>query len=112
MQSVPDPGRLPVAQPSPAGHAAAAAQFQRQHAPGDAALEHEQDAGQRGTGWHPGPAAFRIGRWIRWQEWRDHSPQLATHKWFGHVARTASRFGPQAVMKRALSTVTQLSRYS
>jgi hypothetical protein len=41
------PGGLPVAKPSPAGHAAAAAHLQRQVLPRDAGLEDEEDAGQR-----------------------------------------------------------------
>jgi len=44
---LPDPGGLPVAEPSPAGHAAAAAHLQRQELPRDAGLEDEEDAGQR-----------------------------------------------------------------
>jgi len=42
-----DPGGLPVAKPSPAGHAAAAAHLQRQVLPRDASLEDEEDANQR-----------------------------------------------------------------
>ena len=47
MELLPDPGGLPVAKPSPAGHAAAAAHLQRQVLPRDASLEDEEDAGQR-----------------------------------------------------------------
>src|SRR5215217_2161097 len=47
VERPPDAGPLPVAQPPPATHPAAAAHLPRQHLPGDAALEHEQDAGQR-----------------------------------------------------------------
>ena len=50
VQRVPDPRLLPVAQASPAGHAGAAAQLRWQHLPGDAALEHEDDAGQARRG--------------------------------------------------------------
>ena len=44
MELPPDPGGLPVAKPSPAGHAAAAAHLQRQVLPRDAGLEDEEDA--------------------------------------------------------------------
>ena len=47
VELLPDPGGLPVAKPSPAGHAAAAAHLQRQVLPRDASLEDEEDAGQR-----------------------------------------------------------------
>ena len=43
---VPGAVGLPVAQPPPAGHAAAAAHLAGQVLPGDAGLEHEEDAGQ------------------------------------------------------------------
>jgi hypothetical protein len=46
VERLPNPGGLPVAQPSPAGHAAAAAHLLGQILPGEAGLEHEQDAGQ------------------------------------------------------------------
>ena len=45
MQLLPHPGLLPGTQPPPAGHAAAL--LLRQHLPGDAAPQQEQDAGQR-----------------------------------------------------------------
>ena len=47
VELLPDPGGLPVAKPSPAGHAAAAAHLQRQVLPRDASLEDEEDAGRR-----------------------------------------------------------------
>ena len=48
MQGRPDAGLRPVAQPPPAGDAGAADQAGGQLVPGDAGLEHEHDAGQRG----------------------------------------------------------------
>ena len=44
MELLPDPGGLPVAKPSPTGHAAAAAHLQRQVLHRDASLEDEEDA--------------------------------------------------------------------
>ena len=41
-----DPGGLPVAKPSPAGHAAAAAHLQRQVLPRDASHEAEEEPGK------------------------------------------------------------------
>ena len=45
----PHPGCVPVSQSAPAGHARTTIHFLRQHLPGDAALEHEEDAGQDGA---------------------------------------------------------------
>ena len=44
MKKVPDAGDLPVSQPSPAGHAAAVAQFLRQILPRDASAQDIDDA--------------------------------------------------------------------
>ena len=44
MQTVPHTGGLPVTKSSPAGHAAAKAQFLGQVLPGRARAQHEQDA--------------------------------------------------------------------
>lgn len=43
MQTMPDPGGLPVAQPAPAGHAAAVAQFLGQLLPRDAGAQDIDD---------------------------------------------------------------------
>jgi hypothetical protein len=48
VQRRPDAGLGPVAQPPPAGHPAAPDQCGGQLVPGDAGLEHEDDAGERG----------------------------------------------------------------
>lgn len=47
MDLLPHAGLFPVAQPSPAGHAAPAAHFLGQHFPRDTGHEHEQNPGQR-----------------------------------------------------------------
>lgn len=45
MNLLPHAGLLPVAQPTPAGHAATAAHLLREILPGDTGLEYEQDTG-------------------------------------------------------------------
>src|SRR5262249_37174864 len=66
---LPHAGPIPVAQPAPTGHATAAAHLLRQKFPGEAALEDEEDAGQRlavgegraaalGTRWPLGDQGF------------------------------------------------------
>src|SRR4051794_25461595 len=62
VERPPDAGLLPVAQSAPAGHAGAAAHLLREHLPGDAALQHEQDAGQGGAVLDRRPAALRAWR--------------------------------------------------
>ena len=46
MQAFPDAGPLPADQPPPAGRPSAAAHLARQHVPGHAAAQHEQDPRQ------------------------------------------------------------------
>jgi len=67
VERLPDARLLPVAQPPPAGHAGAAAHLLRQHLPRDAALEHEEDAGQRGPGVDRRTTALRAWRMGRKQ---------------------------------------------
>jgi len=47
VQRTPHPGLMPVAQPAPAGHARAEAEFLGQELPWDRGVEHEQDPAQR-----------------------------------------------------------------
>lgn len=71
MDRRPHPGRLPVAQPVPAGHARAAAKFLRQPLPRNAGLEHEDDAGQAGAIGQARPPALRLERLRRQQRFDD-----------------------------------------
>ena len=58
---VPGAVGLPIPQPSPAGHPAAAVHLVRQVLPGEAGLEDEEDAGQRGAVGDGGLAALGAG---------------------------------------------------
>src|SRR3954468_2590362 len=62
MEPVPDAGLVPIAQAGPAGHARAATQSLGQHLPGNATLQHEDDAGQGRAIRHAGSAALGLGR--------------------------------------------------
>ena len=75
MQPAPDAGRVPVAQPTPAGHATAALHLLGQPFPGNAGAEHEDDPGQCIPVRDPGPAAVRVRRRRR-EQGLDHRPQL------------------------------------
>ena len=79
-----DASRLPVTQPSPAGHAAATAQFLGQDFPWDAALEHEDDPRQAGAIRDTRTATLGPG-WLRWQQRFDAFPERVRHEWFGHA---------------------------
>jgi hypothetical protein len=58
VDEIPHTGQLPVAQASPARHPRAAAQFLRQHLPGDAAAEDKENAGQACAIREARPSAF------------------------------------------------------
>src|SRR5438128_4193088 len=80
------PPALPVPQPPPARHARAAAHLLREHLPGDATLEDEDDAGQAGPvidGW---PAALTGPGAVARQQRLDDLPQLIRHKRASHGA--------------------------
>src|SRR3712207_4097613 len=83
MESVPDPGLLPIAQAPPARHAAAAAQLLGKHLPGDAGLEHEDDARQGGTVGNTRTATLGLGR-FGWKEGSDDGPQVVADQGFAH----------------------------
>lgn len=103
MEPFPDPGRLPVAQPSPARHPGAAAHLLRQHLPRDAALEHKQDAGQRRPVRDRWPAAFRL--WpLRRQQRFDQGPQFIGYERLGHAAQNSPPVPPFPVSLGALSS--------
>ena len=63
MQGLPDPSLLPVAQPPPAGHAAATAQLTgREQPPGHPGTQDVDDAAQDRPVLDPGPAALGMRR--------------------------------------------------
>ena len=86
MEPGPDAGLVPIAQAAPAGHPRAATQFLGQHLPGDATLQHEDDAGQGRAIRHAGSAALGLGRLGR-QQRGDDRPQVVADKGFGHPPR-------------------------
>src|SRR6188472_52304 len=56
MQPTPDPGLVPLGQPTPAGHARTESQLLRQKLPLDTGVQHEQDPAQHLPVGHPRPA--------------------------------------------------------
>jgi len=99
MQGVPHPGRLPVPQAPPAGHATATAHLGRQHLPGDAGLEHKDDPGQGGAVGDAWSATLGLGCLSR-QQRGDESPQFVADKRLAHGARVPCH---DQVLKGALS---------
>lgn len=73
MQAIPYTGALPIAEPTPTGHPAAAAQFLGQHFPRDATFEDTDDARKRGSIGQARPPAFGLG-WLWRQERFDDRP--------------------------------------
>ena len=93
---------LPVAQPSPASHARAATPLLRQHLPGDAALQHKDDAAQRRPVRDRRPTALRL-RPLRRQQRFDQGPQFIAYKGLGHAAQNSPHLPPFPALLGALS---------
>ena len=81
VQLLPDAGRLPVAQPAPAGRAAAAAQLLGQQPPRAAGPEDEDDAGEGGAVRDAGAAALGLRRLLG-QERFDGLPEVVGDEGF------------------------------
>jgi hypothetical protein len=89
MNQIPDAFLLPVAQTPPTGHARPAAQFLRQHSPGNPAAQNKEDAGEACTIRDSRPATVRSRRWNR-QKRCDKIPQRVGQQHGGHKPRTLS----------------------
>jgi hypothetical protein len=59
VDQIPHPRLLPVAQATPARHPRPASEFRREHLPGNAAAEDEDDAGETRTVRNARPSALR-----------------------------------------------------
>ena len=99
MQRPPDAGRLPVAQPAPAGGATAAAQLLRQQAPGGPGSEHEDDAAQGSTIRDARAAALGLGSFSR-QQGSDGLPEIIGHAGLAHDEGRLCQ--PPEVLKHAV----------
>src|SRR5207249_1972618 len=75
---------LPVAQPPPACHAGAAAHPFRQHPPGNATLEHEDNTCEASPVCQARSATLRL-RQKHWQKRFDQTPQRIRNKHVSHV---------------------------
>lgn len=93
MEAVPDASVLPLAQPTPAGHAAAAAEVLRQILPRESSLEHEEDAGEGRAIGDAGTTPFGFGK-FRWQQRCDDFPERVADQRFSHVLPTLSSIKP------------------
>jgi hypothetical protein len=79
VQLLPQPGRLPVSQPPPARHTRAASHLTRQHLPGNARAEHEENAGERGAVQNARPPTTRFRR-LRGKQGLDDGPEIIGNK--------------------------------
>jgi hypothetical protein len=102
VEPLEDPDRLPIAQPSPAGHAGAAAHGLGQARPGDAGAEHEDDALERLAVVERRPASLQAWRSLGKQR-RDQRPERVGNERFGHPPRLAVPCRPGEVLLRALA---------
>jgi hypothetical protein len=103
MQRRPHPGRLPVAEPSPAGHAGTAAHLLGQPRPRDAGVEHEGDALQRLAVVERRAAALRARRSFG-EQGRHQCPERVRDQMFGYPPRLATPHRSREVSLRALNT--------
>ncbi len=87
-EPIPDTCLLPVTEPAPARHARAAAHLLRQHLPGDAGAQDEEDAGQGGAIRHAGPTALWLRRLGREQR-LHHRPERVSDKGLAHAPTNA-----------------------
>ncbi len=90
MEPLPDARPVPVAQPAPAGDARPAAHLGGRHPPGDARLQDEQDAAERGAVGDGRPAAERPDGRGR-QERLDGRPEFIGDERFCHTAILAQQ---------------------
>ena len=65
LRHTPHSSLLPVAQSAPAGDTTATAHLLRQHLPGQAATQHEDDASEGGSVRYARTTSFGL-RWLRW----------------------------------------------
>ena len=84
MDALPDTGLLPIAQPSPAGHAAAAAHLLRQVLPRHAGLQDEKNPGQHRAIGRRLAARKEASPRLRWRQQRtDPLPQRVVQDGLG-----------------------------
>ena len=83
VQLLPDAGRLPVAEPSPAGRAAAAAELLRQQPPGASCAQDEDDTAKGSPVGDARSTALGLGRLLR-QQRGDGFPEVLRDKRVGH----------------------------
>jgi hypothetical protein len=77
VQTLPNSSRLPIAQPSPARHAAPPPQFRWQVLPANTRPEYEQDAGQHlAVVQRLSTRKAEPPRLRRWEEWFDSVPEF------------------------------------
>lgn len=83
-QLIPHARRLPIAQATPAGHAAAAVHFLRQILPGNSRAKNEQNTRESGSVVDGRATALRARRMVLRQERLDSRPQFVGYQWCSH----------------------------
>jgi hypothetical protein len=85
VQSIPNSSLLPITQPPPACHTAAAPHLLRQILPWDSCLEHKQNACQHCPVADPWATTFFSRRFSLWNQRLHPSPQFVAYQSFGHA---------------------------
>jgi hypothetical protein len=73
-----------------------------EHLPGNAALQHKQDAAQHRPVWQGRPTAFRSEP-LHWQQRFDNGPQLIGYKGLGRTPQNSTPLPPFQVLLAALN---------
>ena len=102
VQPPPHARLVPLLEPAPAGHARAASHLLGEHLPGDARLEHEQDARESGPVVDARPAAPGLGGFLGEQR-SDDRPQFVGHEWFRHGSIVPVREVLLGILRSALT---------
>jgi len=85
---IPHPRLLPVAQATPARHPRPAPEFQREHPPGNAAAEDEDDAGETRTVRNARPPSL----WPSWRNRQERFDEIPQRIWKQRDGHTRSRY--------------------
>src|SRR5690606_27816266 len=110
VQFLPDPGGLPVAQSSPAGHAAAP-KLRGQILPRDAGAQDEEDAFKTGAIVARLAAGMALSPRFDGNERFDQRPQFVIQQWLGHGCASLhhmAKSNPRAIVLGVLSDHTML----
>jgi hypothetical protein len=101
QQLFPDPAALPVPQATPTGDARTAAHLQREHLPGDAAAQDENDTREAGPVIDRRSASLAGSRLVPRQQGGNRFPEFVGDQWLSHGDTSGLR-APSTTILRSL----------